>query len=147
MNPPFRQSCGRPHGFSAVRRYAVTFELKLRVDYLNPRVTVISISGAVDDASLPRLAELFQQRLAGAIDLLVVDLSDVKFLSVSGLELLRNTFIRGQSRDIAVRLVAPGHAVRRALCVAGLEEDIECSDSLDRALSGVPAGPSPSPSM
>lgn len=137
MKTPFRPSCGKPHAFPAVQRFAVPFqdELKLRVDYSNPHVAVISVAGIVDDASLPRLAELVQQRLAGAIDVLVINLSDVEFLSVSGLELLRNSSTRGQAREIDVCLVAPGHAVRRALRVTGVEDDLECYDSLDGALS------------
>lgn len=107
----------------------------LQVGYPRPGVATISIAGVIDDASLPRFGELVQQRLTGMIDVLVIDLSAVTFISVSGLELLRKTSVHGGPRGIALRLVATSHVVLRALRTAGLDEMIECHGSLPDALS------------
>lgn len=109
--------------------------IDLQVDYSRPGVAVITIAGVVDDASLPRLAELLQQRLASLIDVLVMDLSAVAFISVSGLELLRNTLKHADARGIAPQLVASTHVVRHALRTAGLHETPECHGSLTEALA------------
>lgn len=109
--------------------------IHLQVEYPTPGAAAITIAGVIDDASLPRLAELVQQRLTGLIDVLVMDLSAVTFISVSGLELLKKTFMHAGPRGIALRLVATTHPVLRALHSADLHEMVECHSSLPDALS------------
>lgn len=108
--------------------------IELRVDYPELGTAVISVSGVVDEASLSRFDELMGNRLASLIDELVVDLSGVTFISVSGLELLRNIFTRADARGMNARLVATTHQVRRALQVAGLLEVLECHTDVTEAL-------------
>lgn len=126
--PTTRQDAFRPR--SAIH---------LQVNYPRPGIATITIAGVIDDASLPRLAELVQHRLTGLIDVLVMDLSAVTFISISGLELLKKTFMLAGPRGIALRLVATTHAVLRALRFAGLDELLECHGNLPDALSP-PAG-------
>ena len=109
--------------------------IHLQVSYPGPRIAVITITGAIDDASLPRLAELVQQRLTSMIDVLVMDLSAVTFISVSGLALLRRTSMHAGPRGIALQVVATTHAVLRALRVVGLREVLECHGSVPDALA------------
>ena len=109
--------------------------IHLQVDYPRPGVATITIAGAIDDASLPRLAELVQQRLTGMIDVLVMDLSAVTFISISGLELLKMTFMQAGPRGITLRLVATTHAVLRAVRSAGLHEMLQCYGNLPDALA------------
>ncbi|WP_158628599.1 STAS domain-containing protein [Saccharopolyspora rhizosphaerae] len=108
--------------------------LQLRVDYPVPGVTAITIAGVIDEATLPRLAELVRPRLTGVIGAIVLDLSAVTFISVSGLELLKRTSMDASSRGISLRLVATTHAVLRAFRIAGLDR-LECHSDVADALS------------
>lgn len=119
--------------------------IHLQVSYPGPGVAAITITGVIDGVSLPRLAELVQQRLTSMIDVLVMDLSAVTFISVSGLELLRRTSMHAGPRGIALRVVATTHAVLRALRVAGLREMLECHGNVLDALA--PPAPAHSPDL
>jgi anti-anti-sigma regulatory factor len=78
---------------------------------------------------------LLGNRLASLIDVLVIDVSTVSFLSVSGLELLSATVNRAHSRGVRPELVAGTHPVRRALEVSGLDEVLPCHTSVAEALT------------
>lgn len=109
--------------------------IDLQVAYPSQGVAVVSVRGVLDDASLPRFAELLRHRLTSLIDVLVVDLSAMEFVSISGLDLLRSTFAHANARGIVPRLVATTHAVRHALRAAGLDGALECHSSLAETLS------------
>lgn len=129
----------RPHASPPAAMVAPTLSaMDLQVAYPEPGTAVVSVRGVVDDASVSRFDELMANRLASVIDTLVVDLSAVTFISVSGLELLRNVYTRADSRGMSARLVAATHQVHRALQVAGLLEVFECHTDVTEALTNSP---------
>lgn len=97
----------------------------LRVHYPARDTAVLTAGGEVDDASLPRLTEILQQRLASRVVLIVVDLTAVEFLSISGTQSLGNAARRARARGITLRVVTGTHAVRRAVRAAELETVLE----------------------
>lgn len=107
----------------------------LHVDYPEPGSAVVVVRGVVDDASLARFDELLGHRLASLIDVLVVDLSTVDFISVSGLDLLCDVFTKACARGISARFVVATHAVHRALQVSGLLETLSCHADVTKALA------------
>lgn len=136
----------RPHASPPAAPVLPTLSgMDLQVDYPEVGTAVVSVRGVVDDASVLRFDELMANRLASVIDALVVDLSAVTFISVSGLELLRNVYTRADSRGMSARLVAPTRQVHRALHVAGLLEMFECHIDVTKAVTNSPDDrPSPS---
>lgn len=131
----------RPHDLPpAVPLAPMLSGMDLQVDYPELGTAVVSVSGVVDDVSLLRLDELMANRLASVIDALVVDLSAVTFISVSGLELLRKVYTRADSRGMSARLVVATHQVYRALQVAGLLDVFKCHTNVTEALTKSPDG-------
>lgn len=115
-------------------------DLALQVRYPVPGTAVVAVRGVVDDATLPQFAELLRHRIASLIDVLVIDVSAVTFLSVSALELLSSIAARAHARKIRLELVAGTQPVRRALRVSGLDDVMPCQDSVAEALA-VPSRP------
>lgn len=116
--------------------------LGLQVQYPAAGTAVVTVRGDVDDATLARFAELLRHRLASLLEVLILDLSAVEFLSVSGVELLRGLLDRAPSRGIRPEVVACTRPVRRALRAAGLDERLPCHSSVVEALAAATQAPS-----
>ena len=105
------------HGAAAGR-------LRVVVERPEPGSVVIRVRGEVDLSSVPRLSELIGQRLTAAyLRTVVLDLSDVEFLSTSGLEMLLHAQRRAEARGVAVYVVPGGRCVQRL---------VELTDTGDR---------------
>lgn len=107
--------------------------LRLVVTYPDTATAVVTTSGEIDAATLEHLQEALGPRLVAAVQMIVVDLNAVEFLSIEGLELLNQARLRAQARGVVLRLVTTGHETRHALHVAGL--DLLCCTSLSEALN------------
>lgn len=81
--------------------------------------SVTCVAGPVDAASLPELVAQLDAGIRGARRCLVVDLSKVTFLSVSGIEALVAARLRADCDGVNLLLVAGPHCVERALDVTG----------------------------
>jgi anti-sigma B factor antagonist len=110
-------------------------DLRLRLRRPTSTSVLIHVSGDVDAHSSPRLRELISQRLASVAETLVLDLTDVSFLGVDGLELLVQAQQRAESRAVVLRLVTGPVSVRRALAAAGLTNEFATFPTLRAATS------------
>lgn len=119
-------------------------ELGLLVTRPRTDATVVTVSGEVDEATVARFEEVLAPRLLAAVRVVVLDLSAVEFLGVSGLQLLSQSHLRARDRGLALRVVATGHEVPRALRVAGLDVVLSCHATVADALS-VPTAPGHEP--
>jgi anti-anti-sigma factor len=103
--------------------------------YPRPGTAVLGVGGDIDDHSLPRFAEVLDQRLNSVLEVIVVDLSAATFLSVSALEVLANASLRARTNGTSLRLVVgTTPEVRRALHVAGLFDALACYAGVTEAL-------------
>lgn len=95
-------------------------KLQVSVRRPNARAVVIEVSGAMDKASAPRLAELVTSRLRSAVTQLVIDLSRVSSMSSAGLQVLSRAQLLAQQLGVNLRIDAgtSGPAMR-ALGTAG----------------------------
>ncbi len=114
---------------------------RLRVHYPAADTAVLTVSGEVDDANVGRLSSLVHQRLASLLEVFVVDLSAVGFLSLSGVEILTHAAHRARATGPQLRLVVATPTVRRAVQAAELQQVVACYSSLSQALSELPAEP------
>jgi anti-sigma B factor antagonist len=102
---------------------------------------VISLTGEVDGATAPRLREVVLDALSAPdTDVVVVDLTDVTFLSSAGLGALVEAHRAAHRRSEPLRVVVD-HArpVLRPLQLAGLDQVLTLFHFLDTALHGDPA--------
>lgn len=71
--------------------------LSQRIEYPGRRTGLLTVSGVVDTATVPRLAEMLQSRLCSALNRLVVDLSGLGSLGVAGISVLIEADLRARS--------------------------------------------------
>lgn len=109
--------------------------LQLQLSRPTTRCVLIQVRGELDAASCPRLQELVASRLSSTAETLVLDLSQLSFIGVAGLELLNHTRQRAASRGIELRLVTGPRCLHRALIAAEMTETWDCYPDLDHALS------------
>ncbi len=98
---------------------------------------LLRLAGEIDEHTVVRLEEALAPRLQTALHRIVIDLSNVEFLGVTGLQLLNQSRLRADDRGIALCVVATNHAVLRALQVAELDEPLLAA-TLQQALQAHP---------
>lgn len=112
-------------------------QLNIQSDRSRPGRLVIAVSGEVDLATKP----VFDAGLAAALDpeveLTVLDLSGVSFLSSSGLQVLTDFQDRADATGCEVRVVCAGRPVRRPIEVVGLDRRLRLYSSVEDALHPV----------
>lgn len=97
---------------------------------------VLAVAGEVDLLSASLLGEGITSALAGAPDLLVIDLSEVSFLASIGITALLEAR-REAGTGTRVRVVAPeAGVVNRTLRLTGLHEALAVAGTRDEALNG-----------
>lgn len=111
---------GYPDNSDARRSGVLADSLKLRTLYPDSKRVVIRAEGEIDDAELDRFRELVMSRLAAVPEIVVVDLSDVRFVSVSTLELLRNASHQCEQTGRRLFFVVNSREVLRGLRQAEL---------------------------
>lgn len=95
--------------------------LRLRLTYPSRDVVVLTVVGEVDTAAVPHVAALLWPRLLTKLSTVVLDLRDVTFLGVAGLELIIAALAYAPHRDVEFSVVGGSTAVERALRAGGLD--------------------------
>lgn len=94
---------------------------------------VLTATGELDAATMPKLRRLIRLALVDHPRRLVLDLTELRFISSSGLGLLATT--HREAAPAQLRVVA-GAVVRRILALSDLLEFLTVHASLEEALSG-----------
>ncbi|GAB3877994.1 hypothetical protein GCM10029964_027980 [Kibdelosporangium lantanae] len=98
------------------------------------RATVVSVSGEIDIDTITDLTDVLTETL-GVADLLVVDLTDVRFIDSIGLRGLVDVHIQAASNKRRVRFVVGDGAARRPIEIAGLNQVLAIHPTATSALS------------
>lgn len=110
----------------------------LRVDRVeHDSALVYRVAGEVDTLTAPHLDLALTDPPATAVrrvSRVVLDLTEVPFLSSAGLSILVEHHTACQRDGIAFAVVAPAHAVRRAMEITALDRVIPLYDSVPAAL-------------
>jgi anti-sigma B factor antagonist len=103
-------------------------------------VAVVSIGGEIDLSTAPA----FEAAITGALDdeppVLVIELSDVRFMASVGLRILAAAHER-VSRSAQMAVVANNPATSRPIELTGLDKVMSLYPTLDEALIAVGASP------
>ena len=98
--------------------------------------TVLRVAGELDLLTVPDLQARVYEAIAATSGAVVADLTEVQFLSSSGLTLLLGLQSDLAARDRPLRLVVGGSkAVSRPLLITGLDRLLELHPDLDTALA------------
>lgn len=115
-------------------------QLRARVHRPHQNALVVAVQGDVDAATVQYLREVLWPRLSATVEALVVELTEVGFLGVTGLQLLHQAHLWVDERGVALGLVLAGGEPARAVHMAGLDVDLPCfattEDALQHALDG-----------
>ena len=114
-------------------------ESVLQVQLSRPTTTcvLIHVRGELDTAGAGHLHEQLANRLSSTAETLVLDLSQLSFIGVPGLELLSHTRQQAEHRGTELRLVTGPRCLTRALIAAGMTETFACYPTLKHALAGL----------
>lgn len=85
------------------------------------RVDLITVSGRVDSSTAPELEETLEERIGEGRHNLVLDLSDVNYLSSAGLRTLVSTLRTCKKKGGDVRIATPSERVTEVMSLAGLD--------------------------
>jgi anti-anti-sigma factor len=97
---------------------------------------VLRIGGELDLLTVPDLQARLHDAIAGTSGAVIADLTEVQFLSSSGLTLLLGLQSDLAAQDRPLRLVVGGsNAVSRPLLITGLDRFLELHPDLDTALA------------
>ena len=110
--------------------------LDLQVAEHGPDVRVVTVMGEVDALSAPELATFLTAQLV-AVQVVVVDLADVRFLDSAGLAVLFEVSELAIREDRDLRLVCDSRSADLALEVTGLREHFAVAETVSAALDNV----------
>lgn len=123
--------------------------LRLCMDFADPELTVLTVCGEVDTMTAQRLGGLLWPRLQTKLRALALEVQQLTFLGVDGLELLDSACTKAQNQGIALGLVGATRPVDRALAAAGLDTRLPCFSTLAeaRATLGKPTATASRPAV
>ena len=98
------------------------------------RVDLVVVSGRVDSSTSTELDDVLQNRLDEGRSNLVLDLSDVHYMSSSGLRSLVSALRESKKKGGDVRIASPSERVREVLGLAGLDSLFESYDDVTAAV-------------
>lgn len=85
------------------------------------RVDLITVSGRVDSSTAPELEETLEDRMNEGRYNLVLDFSDVNYLSSAGLRALVSALRTCKKKGGDVRIASPSERVSEVMSLAGLD--------------------------
>jgi anti-sigma B factor antagonist len=108
------------------------------VSYPRRNLALIALGGELDLCTVERLRDVLDPRLDTVVDTVVLDLSQLTFLAVTGLDLLCRSRARAVAAGIDLRVVVAGREVARPLRITGLDRLLTCYPTVAMAVD--PAG-------
>ncbi|ORB71409.1 anti-anti-sigma factor [Mycobacterium scrofulaceum] len=97
---------------------------------------VLQVNGVVDIITAPSLATHIDVALSGTPAVLVIDLTEVDFLSSAGITVLVEVHRLTENSPTSLRVAADGSATSRPLRIVGLDEFIDLYPTVSEALDG-----------
>lgn len=110
----------------------------LHAGFDRPRTDSVGVrlAGELDAATAPQVWDLVRPHLsAGTLRTVVLDLSQLTFISSAGLGVLIDARTHARSANISLRLITGSRCVDRVLEVTGLSRDFACFTDVQTALA------------
>jgi anti-anti-sigma factor len=98
------------------------------------RAVVFTVRGELDLASSPALEQELDRVSDTAVDLLIVDLRELRFMDSTGLHALVKAHKRAQDSGQRFAVVQGGAQIQRLLSLTGVEELLTVADSPEELL-------------
>lgn len=98
------------------------------------RVDLITVNGRVDSTTAPDLEQVLEERTAEGRCNLVLEMSEVDYLSSAGLRALVATLRACKKRGGDVRIANPSERVSEVMSLAGLDALFQMYDDVTAAV-------------
>lgn len=99
--------------------------LDLAVTYPERSTALVKATGDIDICTAPRLQELLHCRLRSQLRVLILNLSDVSFLSIGAAQMLARAAAYAHYNETELHIITVGsRSVRRTLLASGLEQQL-----------------------
>ncbi|MBV8933809.1 MAG: STAS domain-containing protein [Kutzneria sp.] len=98
---------------------------------------IVHVAGEVDMASAPAVSQTFDRVISADPGAVVLDLTQVDFLSSSGLQMLTDMRQDASTNHVPLWLVAQGRAVLRPMEITGILDGFSVLPSVAAALATV----------
>ena len=108
--------------------------MDIRAEQLE-EIVVISIEGDIDALTADEASVFLRAQLDGGREQLVVDLSQVNFMSSSGIRLLLEILKKSREQGGDLRLAAAPAGVTRTLEITGLTRVLKAYPSVEEAVA------------
>jgi anti-sigma B factor antagonist len=102
----------------------------------HPDTAVLTVRGEIDTLTAPAFTAATEDLLTASGEVLVMDLTEVRFLASSGLAVLITAAHRAEDRGLRLRLVIGNRAVRRPLEITGTAALFDLHPDLESAYGG-----------
>jgi len=131
---PVRRGTTMPAPRSSAKNPDLEAVLGARVVSPTAHTAIISLDGEIDLSTVPRLRSFVHTNAPRAIDLLIIDLSEITFCDSAGLELLDECAARSTAQGTDFRVVyRPDGPVARLFTVVEWRMSFAHYTSLDEA--------------
>ncbi|MFB4263077.1 STAS domain-containing protein [Nonomuraea sp. GTA35] len=110
-----------------------------------PGVTVIAVAGEVDITTAHLLADYISRTRRHQGDHVVLDLSEVPYMSTSALPVLLQTHITARRNRASLHLAAPARGPAQLLHVTEVECMLNVHDTVEQAIRAALQAAQPSP--
>lgn len=101
----------------------------------SPEAVVVTVRGSVDMSDTETLRARLDEVIAARPSLLVLELSEMEFISSAGLGAIVSAQVQARAHDGRVRLVAPKPEIRRLLETTRLDAVLVICSTLEEAMA------------
>jgi anti-sigma B factor antagonist len=102
----------------------------------HPDTVVLAVRGEIDTLTAPAFTAAAEDLLTTPGEVLVMDLTEVRFLASSGLAVLISAARRAEERGVRLRLVVSSRSVRRPLEITGTAALFDLHSDPESAFGG-----------
>jgi anti-sigma B factor antagonist len=96
---------------------------------------ILAVSGNVDMAAAPALADQVGGVLRRRPPVFIIDLTEVNFLTTAGMSILLQAHHKSEDLSLAFRVVADGPMTARPMQLLGIDDLLEMYPTLQSALN------------
>ncbi|WP_455222920.1 STAS domain-containing protein [Kaarinaea lacus] len=111
-----------------------TLQITVLENQGNEHVTVINLKGELDGNTYKDLQAKVDEIIAGNVNNLLIDMSDLSFMGSAGLRALHTSSNSAKENGGTVKLLKPSDAAKRVLKTLGFDQFFDVFDDLDEAI-------------
>jgi anti-anti-sigma factor len=98
------------------------------------QMSIVSIAGSIDASTADHITSFVDERISSGEKHLVIDLSEVEFMSSAGLRIILGALKEIRKQEGNLYLAGPQAGVERVLKMSGFSKIVKIYDNVDKAI-------------